>query len=358
MQGAKNRTPKILSIIVPMYESEQFIETCLDSCLDPEALCQTDMDRMEILVVNDGSKDGAVALVEAYVRRFPDTVRLLNKKNGGHGSAVNFAVPQCRGRFFKVVDADDRVNARGLNKILNILEDTEAFHADIVLAGYRMHDIRDGRIQTVSCGHKDTWMGMGGVLHGWGRYRRLFTLHGLIYRTDFYCMQGRLLPEHVYYDDAYFDVVFAACASGIYITGVILYEYRVGDASQSMSRRNRERRLGQLETVLWEICKTQKDGSRFTKAGTCYWYRRMSSFVADYYVTALLRAQNRRKGRSAAFLFSAKLRSENRKLYQMCRGRYWILCVMHMFHIRDTHLEAFFRIREIWRQRCVSTKER
>ena len=349
MQEETDTSGKILSIIIPMYQSEDFIKKCLDSMI----LGKSDMGRMEILVVNDGSKDGSAALAEWYVRRFPDTVRLLNKENGGHGSAINLGVTQCRGRFMKVVDADDWVYTRGLKMILDILQNTEAFYADVVLAGYQIHDIRDGSTETVACGMEGTdgTTGMAGVMNEWGRYHRLFTLHGLIYRTDFYRTQGRLLPEHVYYDDAYFDVVYAARAARIYTADTILYEYRIGDENQSISCKNRERRLGQLEKVLLEICQTVPDGGGMSKAGRCYWYRRTASFLTGYYATAFLKVQNRRKGRVAARAFSYKIKSIDQNLYRMCRRNYLILYGMHVMHIKDVHLDACLKIRERMRAR-------
>ena len=364
MQEGTDTSGKILSIIIPMYQSEDFIKKCLDSMI----LGKSDMGRMEILVVNDGSKDGSAALAEWYVRRFPDTVRLLNKENGGHGSAINLGVTQCRGRFMKVVDADDWVYTRGLKMILDILQNTEAFYADVVLAGYQIHDIRDGSTQTVSCGQQnvheqtgfrgsvdmDAQIGMGSVLHNWSRYRRLFTLHGLIYRTDFYRAQGCLLPEHVYYDDAYFDVVYAARATRIYTADIIFYQYRIGDENQSMSQKNREHRLSQLESVLFQIFETEMD--RRTETGMSYWYRRTASFVTDYYATAFLRVENRRNGRMTARAFSRKLKLTSSRLYCMCRIKYFVLYGMHVLHMKDRQLEAYFKIRETLHNGCIGKR--
>ncbi len=334
---------KVLTIIIPMYQSESFIKKCLDSMV----LGRTDLEKLEVLVVNDGSKDCSAALVQEYVYRYPDTVRLINKENGGHGSAVNRGISQCRGRFFKVVDADDWVCTQGLAKILQTLEH-QAGRADVVLAAYRMHDIRDGNMEMVSCGRDaaGTWTGLCGVLQDWGRYRRLLTLHGLIYQTDFYRTQDLQLPEHVYYDDAYFDVVPAAHARRIYVSDTVLYEYRIGDENQSISRRNRETRLGELENVLFQICETLEEGQTLSEAGKCYWYRRTASFVADYYATALIRAENRRRGRMAARAFSNRLKQENRKLWRMSRLKFFVLFFMHVIRLKEEYLEALFRIRE------------
>lgn len=346
---------KILTIIIPMYQSEHTIQKCLDSMI----LEKVQMQKLEILVVNDGSIDNGPVIVQKYADRWPGTIKLLEKENGGHGSAVNLGVKVCRGRFFKVVDADDWVRTDGLRQILNLLQQPDAVCAEVVLAGYHVYDIRTSKIEAVTANGKISMRELekglfladqiilaqfDEILHHWNWYRRLFTLHGIIYRTDFYRAAGRRLPEHVYYDDAYFAVVFACRASRIGLTEHVLYVYRVGDDGQSVSEENREKRIRELETVIFQICKTAEDER--TKAGTRYWYRKTASVLADYYVTAFLRCKNRSKGRAAARRCSRKMEAVNRKLYQMCRKKYWLLFGMSLLHIKAKWLENFFQMRE------------
>ena len=72
---------KVLTILVPVYNTEKYIRRCLDSLLVPEVL-----ESIEVLVVNDGSKDRSPEIAQEYAEAFPDTVVLVNKENGGHGS--------------------------------------------------------------------------------------------------------------------------------------------------------------------------------------------------------------------------------------------------------------------------------
>ena len=94
---------KYLTIAIPSYNSELYLERCLDSMILPAGW----MEQVEIIVVNDGSTDRTGEIADDYVRRFPDTVKVIHKENGGHGSGVNAGLEHAEGKYFKVVDSDD-----------------------------------------------------------------------------------------------------------------------------------------------------------------------------------------------------------------------------------------------------------
>ena len=92
---------KILSIIIPSYNSKPFLAKCLDSLL-----CEC-TDRLDIIVVNDGSTDGCEQIAEEYIAKYPASISLINKVNGGHGSGINVGSEKAVGKYLKVLDADD-----------------------------------------------------------------------------------------------------------------------------------------------------------------------------------------------------------------------------------------------------------
>ena len=93
---------KSLTILIPVYNTEKYIKRCLDSLLVPEVL-----DDIEIIVVSDGSKDHSAEIVREYVERYPDTIILIDKENGGHGSTINAGIAAATGKYFRVLDSDD-----------------------------------------------------------------------------------------------------------------------------------------------------------------------------------------------------------------------------------------------------------
>lgn len=100
---------KIISFIIPSYNVEQYLEKCLSSFLNPQAI-----EQMEVIIVDDGSKDRTARIAEDYVKQYPELFRLISKENGGHGSAINAGTAAAVGRYLKVIDADDWVVTENL----------------------------------------------------------------------------------------------------------------------------------------------------------------------------------------------------------------------------------------------------
>ncbi len=92
-----------VSIIVPFYDVENYIETCLQSLVN-----QTLQD-IEILLVNDGSKDGSEKIAKQFVENYPDKIIYLEKENGGLSDARNYAIPYAKGEYIAFLDSDDYI---------------------------------------------------------------------------------------------------------------------------------------------------------------------------------------------------------------------------------------------------------
>ena len=91
---------KILSIAVPCYNSQDYMEHCVETLL-------TGGEKVEIIIVNDGSKDDTAAIADRLAEKYPTIVKAVHQENGGHGEAVNTGIKNATGVFFKVVDSDD-----------------------------------------------------------------------------------------------------------------------------------------------------------------------------------------------------------------------------------------------------------
>ena len=107
---------KLLSIAVPCYNSQDYMRNCVDSLLKGGEL-------VEILIVNDGSKDDTAKIADEYAEKYPTIVRVIHQENGGHGEAVNTGIRNATGFYFKVVDSDDWVNEEAFEEILKKLQE-------------------------------------------------------------------------------------------------------------------------------------------------------------------------------------------------------------------------------------------
>ena len=119
---------KILSIIIPTYNMEDYLNNCLDSLLIEE-----NRDLLEIIVVNDGSKDNSLTIACDYEKRFPNLFRVINKKNGNYGSCINRGLKEAIGKYVKILDADDSFDTENFNEFVKYLM---AIDADLVLSDY------------------------------------------------------------------------------------------------------------------------------------------------------------------------------------------------------------------------------
>ena len=96
--------PKLLTIVVPVYKVEKYINKCLDSLvLENPSLMQ----EYEVLIVNDGTPDHSAEMSREYVKRYPGTFRQIDKENGGHGSAWNVGLKEAKGKYLRFLDSDD-----------------------------------------------------------------------------------------------------------------------------------------------------------------------------------------------------------------------------------------------------------
>lgn len=106
---------KILSIAVPCYNSQEYMRKCVDSLLKGG-------EDVEILIVDDGSKDDTLKIARDYEEKYPTIVKAIHQENKGHGGAVNTGLAHATGLYFKVVDSDDWLNEEALKKALEVLK--------------------------------------------------------------------------------------------------------------------------------------------------------------------------------------------------------------------------------------------
>lgn len=120
---------KILSIIIPTYNMEKYLRKCLDSLI----VSDENMERLEVLVINDGSKDSSSAIGHEYESKYPQTFRVIDKENGNYGSCINRGLKEATGKYVKVLDADDYYDNKVLDSFVSYLNSVES---DMVLTDY------------------------------------------------------------------------------------------------------------------------------------------------------------------------------------------------------------------------------
>ncbi|SIR07681.1 Glycosyltransferase involved in cell wall bisynthesis [Chryseobacterium indoltheticum] len=115
----ENLFPKV-SVIVPVYNVEHYLAKCLDS------LVNQSLQKIEIIVVNDGSKDGSENIIQQYSAKYPDKIKSFAKENGGLSDARNFGINKATGDYIGFVDSDDYVSETMFEEMLNLAEKHDA----------------------------------------------------------------------------------------------------------------------------------------------------------------------------------------------------------------------------------------
>ena len=122
---------KYISFAIPCYNSQDYMSRAVDSVLEGG-------EDVEVLIVNDGSKDDTLKIARSYEEKYPTIVKVIDKENGGHGDAVNAGLRSASGKYFKVVDSDDWIDSEALKKVLETLHkfEEEDRKVDMIISNY------------------------------------------------------------------------------------------------------------------------------------------------------------------------------------------------------------------------------
>ena len=129
-----------VSIVVPIYNLEKYVPRCLD------ALVNQTLEEIEILCVDDGSKDSAGQIIEDYKKRYPNKVKTFHKENGGEWSARTYGLKEAKGEYIGFIDSDDVPEITWAEKLYNAAKENDA---DIAFSGYDRVDLDTGKTVSV-----------------------------------------------------------------------------------------------------------------------------------------------------------------------------------------------------------------
>lgn len=232
---------KLLSVVVPCYNSQEYMKYCIESLLPGG-------DKVEILIVNDGSSDNTGKIADEYAKMYPNIVRAIHQENGGHGEAVNAGIRNATGLYFKVVDSDDWVDTRAYLKILDTLK-TFVAHTetvDMVLSNF-VYEKENSKFKKVM--KYDTvfpeervfnWDDIGKLRKG-----QYLMMHSIIYRTKLLRDCKLELPKHTFYVDNLFVYVPLEFVNRMYYINVDFYRYFIGREDQSVNEKVMIKRIDQ-----------------------------------------------------------------------------------------------------------------
>ena len=231
---------KLLSFAVPCYNSEAYMEKCIESLLPGGK-------DVEILIVDDGSSDRTAEIADAYAERYPGIIRAIHQPNGGHGAAVNTGLKNAAGIYFKVVDSDDWLDRDSYLRVLKRLRTLIKLNTlpDMFLANYvyEKEGSKHKKVMRQKGFPKEKMFGWDDVGHlAKGHY---ILMHSVIYRTQMLHDCGLQLPEHTFYVDNIYVYKPLPYVKNMYYMDVDLYRYYIGREDQSVNEQTMIRRIDQ-----------------------------------------------------------------------------------------------------------------
>lgn len=252
----------LLTIIVPIYNKEALLRQCLDSFAAKDFV-----GRLEVLAIDDGSKDNSLAVALEYNKKYPEIYKVIPKKNGGVGSVMNIGIQHAVGKYIKEVDADDYVYTDGLRSLLTFLEQCDT---DLVLTHFQEINeageyLRSHYMTRIEYG-KEYFLEE--ILNAVEIYiptltvrREMLTEHNFLFEETRYYVDMQLIGDCIYY------------ASTCMVLNNLLYCYRVNQEEQSVSLKsyikNQLSFRRQTELSLERFCHAQMENLLDIKKSKC-----------------------------------------------------------------------------------------
>lgn len=219
---------KLLTVVIPAYNVEKYLHRCLDSLLYDEEI----RDNLDIIVVNDGSSDRTVAVAEKYCQEY-NSVTLINKENGGHGSTVNAGLKAAKGKYFKVIDADDWANIWDFSDFVKSLK---AETADLLVTDFRRDVLYDEYSEKFAFYAGDDEIHDIEEAYASMLNLNFFYMHALCIKTEaLRKVWGEGLLEKRFYVDQQFNMLAFTGAKTYRVLPYDIYRYFIGRPEQSMN---------------------------------------------------------------------------------------------------------------------------
>lgn len=217
---------KLLTISIAAYNAEHFLANAVNSCI---SVSDEIRNQIEIVIVNDGAKDNTLAVANNLRDLWPDTIKVIDKKNGGYGSTINYSLQIAEGKYYKLLDSDDLYNTKELERFVGFLCSTDS---DLIITdftecmpqkknfvkGIERDESGDIRVSDIDCN---------------------LAMHATCYKTEILRESGLMLSEKCLYTDTEFVLYPMKYVNTISYFMCDLYQYTLGEDGQSVSKEGR-----------------------------------------------------------------------------------------------------------------------
>lgn len=241
----------VLTIAVPAYNVARYIEKCLFTLIN-----HGQNDSLEILLINDGSKDQTSERARAFIRTYQaENIIVVDKENGGHGSAINKGLELANGTYFRLIDGDDWVDSDHLARQIELLKQTDV---DLMLTKGSYEYVQRDRLENIinydalSEGKVYRFEDLTYRNYGFSDYGPLLTTS--TYRTDVLRKADFKISEKMPYVDMEFNSYSLKYIQTVVFYDLDIYRYLIGREGQTISRDFWKKRYHDHAEILFHIC--------------------------------------------------------------------------------------------------------
>ena len=269
---------KLLSVIVPSYNMEEYLPKCLGSLVVPD---EAMLRRLDVIIVNDGSKDRTSEIAHDFERRFPGVFRVIDKPNGNYGSCINAALPIAAGFYIKVLDADDSVDPAAFVTLLGALE-TETHKgqtsADLVVTDYVKVDPCGHILERTNYGFP---AGSGHTLLDTDENAPRFTIHSVVYRSSILLDMGYRQTEGMSYTDTEWIIEPMTRVHQVTYVPVAVTRYLVGRSGQTMEDRTFASHIDQVAQITTGLISRYAENAIKSTPESLPYYRKNINYMVS-----------------------------------------------------------------------------
>lgn len=325
----EEKMTKLLTIVVPSYNVEKYLRQTIESFLDERVI-----ERIEVLIVDDGSQDETAKIAMEYRTKFPNSIRLISKENGGHGSTINRGIQEASGKYFKVVDGDDWVNTEDFVKLVEKLKNC---NSDYVVTNYYEVNDNTGELTPKSYPalRREGEQKFEEIAH-----RVQMGMHSLTIKTKLLKENKIQLDEHCFYVDVEYILFPVPYVHTVEYFELFVYMYRLAQATQSVSMSGYQKHMQNHIDVIMHLTDFLEAyrGKVGDTEKTEYIGKRIAQMIGDQITIFLSFSLKNKEIKEKFIAFDEELKKKSRYIYELSGRESGILRVLRKSRFKGYYL--------------------
>lgn len=292
---------------------EKYLRKCLDSLI----VSDENMQRLEVLVINDGSKDSSSQIAHEYEGKYPQTFRVIDKENGNYGSCINRGLKEATGKYVKVLDADDYFETEEFEKVV---ETAKQVVADLILSNYKIVDEKENLIE-----EKRYNLPVGKILqrknidHEKSFYK--LSMHGIAYNRKIFSKFDYFQSEGISYTDQEWIFTPMYFVNTVYLTECSVYRYMIGREGQTMDPQVMIRCMSHTVLGLFKMISDYSKMHFESEEGKFYFQYKLRMRLRYVYLNYIIKNHNSLESKEL-YRIDDKIRELNVEVYHWTESLY------------------------------------